>query len=609
MIQGDLLAAMRPDKVVDWTPPEPPDLTGIDSLSLDLETTGLRWWAGDRPIGAAVATPDGRRWYLPWGHREGNLDEGTVKRWFKEQLKHKKLSNLNARFDNHMAYEWGVDLEAQKCTWTDVGHQVALLDDHRRQFNLEGIAQDYLGVGKVDLLEARVEITKLAEHHAGEVAEYAMRDVDLVDRLLPVLGKQLDLEELGKVKALEDDVIFVVCEMERNAAPIDTDLLKRWVIEAENSYIKTLLKIYEFTDVKVNPDSRVEMEKLFKKVGLENQFITATGAASFSEEALEAISAQNDDPRVGEILDLVLHARKLDSLRSKYIDKYVRTVGEDRLLRYALHQLRADEGGTVSGRFSSSGIKVNGITYGCNIQQVPAVEKQRAQMGDEFTIRRLFKAGQGLVLSADAAQIEYRLFAHYLNDPKVLQAYVTDPRTNFHKLVHKFIAVYKAAILYKVVKNTNFCKVYGGGTKKIAQTAGISIAEAEELQRLYDQIIPGCSALINRASRAAESRGYVRTLLGRRSRFPDGQRLHKALNGIIQGGAADLMKMKLVELHRERKHTGLLMRYTVHDEVVGDVPDLEAAAKVQEILDRQSIELRVPILWDVATGETWADAA
>jgi DNA polymerase-1 len=609
MIQGDLLAAMRPDKVVDWTPPDPPDLTGVDSFSLDFETTGLKWWASDKPIGAAVATPDGRRWYLPWGHRAGNLDEGTVKRWFQEQVRGKKLSNLNARFDNHMAYKWGVDLEAQHCTWTDVGHQVALLDDHRRQFNLEGIAQDYLGVGKVDLLEAHVEITKLAEHHAGEVAEYAMRDVELVDHLLPVLKKQLDLEELGKVKALEDDVIFVVCEMERNAAPMDTELLKRWVVEAENAYIKTLLRIHEITDVKVNPDSRIEMEKLFKKLGLENQFITATGMASFSEEALEIISAQNDDPRVGEVLDLVLHARKLDSLRSKYIDKYSGTVGPDGLLRYALHQLRADEGGTVSGRFSSSGIKVNGETIGCNIQQVPAVEKQRAQMGDEFTIRRLFRAGQGLVLSADAAQIEYRLFAHYLNDANVLQAYVDDPRTNFHKLVHKFITPHNESILYKVVKNTNFAFVYGAGPKKIAQTAGISLAATEELLRLYDRLIPGARQLIDRASRAAESRGYVRTLLGRRSRFPNGQRLHKALNGIIQGGAADLMKLKLVELHRERKHTGLLMRYTVHDEVVGDVPDIEAATRVQEILDRQSIELRVPILWDVATGETWADAA
>jgi DNA polymerase I-like protein with 3'-5' exonuclease and polymerase domains len=107
---------------------------------------------------------------------------------------------------------------------------------------------------------------------------------------------------------------------------------------------------------------------------------------------------------------------------------------------------------------------------------------------------------------------------------------------------------------------------------------------------------------------AAEHRGYVKTILGRRSRFPDKKRIHKALNCIVQGSSTgDYMKMKLVELHRERKRTGFVMRAPVHDEVIGDVPDQESAKMVTEILDRQSLDLRVPILWETVTGSHWGE--
>jgi DNA polymerase I-like protein with 3'-5' exonuclease and polymerase domains len=613
LTQGSLLPAMYPDRQHDWRPEPPPSLDGITDIRLDFETTGLRWWDGDRPVGAAVAVPDGRRWYLPWGHHGGNLDEATCRRWFEREVRDKRITNINAPFDNNIAHVWGVDLEAQGCTWHDVAHDVALLDDHRHQrgqhpFSLESIAQDFLGEGK---LSARIDIHNMADHHAAEVAAYAMRDVDLVDRLVPVLRKQIIAEELEKVAALEDDVIFVVCEMERNAAPLDVELLRRERAELETAYVNIIRHVYDETGVRVNPNSSDDLSKLFRRLGIEITALTATGKPSFTEQVLDDVALATGN----EIIEYVIDARKLDSLKDKYYDKYDATVGPDRLLRYALHQLRADEGGTVSGRFSSSaktGTYPNGKRWkvGANIQQVPAVEKQRAQTGDRFLVRRLFRAATGQKLvSFDAAQIELRIFAHYLKDPKIIEAYRRDPHTNFHKLVHKFLTEFNPDILYKVVKNTNFAFTYGAGPDKLALTAGITRSAVDALLRLYDTVIPGASALIRRASHVAETRGFVKTLLGRRSRFPDQQRLHKALNGIIQGGAADLLKMKLVEVHRARKKTGFLMRYTVHDELVGDVPDEESARLVLEILDTQSVGLRVPILWEMGVGDTWADCA
>jgi DNA polymerase-1 len=103
-------------------------------------------------------------------------------------------------------------------------------------------------------------------------------------------------------------------------------------------------------------------------------------------------------------------------------------------------------------------------------------------------------------------------------------------------------------------------------------------------------------------------RGYVKTALGRRSRFPTEYKIHKALNAIIQGTAADIMKAKLVELHEQRKALDFTMRMTVHDEVTGDVADDVAAAKIDALLNTQRTQLRVPILWETGTGQTWADA-
>ena len=133
----------------DWSPPEPPSLDGIDRIELDCETNGLRWWDGDLPIGIGIGTPDGIYRYLPWGHAGGNLSEETVKRWAQRELRNKQIFNLNIKFDNHHLYRWGVDLEAQGCTISDVGHRAALLDDHRRHFDLEALSQDLLGKGKL----------------------------------------------------------------------------------------------------------------------------------------------------------------------------------------------------------------------------------------------------------------------------------------------------------------------------------------------------------------------------------------------------------------------------------------------------------------------------
>ena len=599
-------------------PGSPPCLDGVDDLAFDCETDGLRWWEGDRPIGCSITLPEGTAVYLPWGHKGGgNLDEAVVKRWAQRELRGKHLTGLNIRFDVHHFREWGVDLEAQGCTFSDVGHYAALLDDHRRRFNLDSLVQDYLGLEKVG---KELDATRMASYHAGEVAPRAEADVWQVRDLRAKMWPLLDQQGLQQVRQLEDEVIPVVCEMERNGTLIDQELLEKWIHDTQQDFERCLWAIYRDTGLSIDPGKNESKERLFKHLGKHIEH-TANGAPSFTDAILKAVNHPT--------IEHLRRAVKLKSLRSKYLLKYRDAIGSDGVLRYALHQLRAEkddtgQAGTISGRFSSSAI-TRGV--GVNIQQVMKVAKQALSFGDQYLIRQLHVPESGLWLSADAMQIEYRMFASYAGTPSVLQAYEKDPLLSFHKLIWEMIKPFKPDITYRQQKDLNFAKIYAAGIVKLARMLEfISESEAEDLRRMratrghpklaqaveveqiYARELPEVAPLLRKASNLAAERGYIKTLLGRRMRFPNGQRLHKALNGIIQGGAADVNKQKLIELHRERKQTGFKMRFTVHDEVDGDCPDAESAKRVGEILDRQSFpSLKVPILWDISTGKNWKD--
>jgi DNA polymerase-1 len=621
-----------------WIPKEPPCLDGIVDIQIDTETNGLRWWDGNRPIGISICLPEGSTQYLPWGHRGGNLDEETVKRWAQRELRGKRITNLNTRFDVHMLREWGVDLEAQGNEVSDVGHYAALLDDHRQKFSLDAIMKDYLGREKVG---KELNAENMADYHAGDVAPRAEGDVRGVHDLIEVMWPKLTAEGLHRVRKLEDEIIYVVCEMEKNGSPIDLELLEKWIGESGRKLDGYLQKIYHAVGFHVNPDSPKDMDRVWEKLELPTTAWTKGGEdgskkrPSYTDLVLKAV----DNPIVQDIR----MAGKLASLRSKYLCRDKVVISPNGIMRYALHQLRSEKeegypgaAGTVTGRFSSTAV-ISG-KEGVNIQQRMKVAKQRVAWGfdenddthdDEiYPIRKLHIPKSGRWLSSDAMQIEYRIFANYANNPVVLEAYAKDPMTKFHNLVLEMLRPYKPDLTYRRCKDCNFAKVYGAGLKKLALMLEFitpdvyedlktsrahddhpKLAKAKEIDDLYNRLLPEVKPLLRRASNLAESRGYVQTVMGRRSRFPDKYRLHKAFNSVDQGSGADIMKQKLVELHRERKYTGLLLRFTVHDEVNGDAQETTTAARVAEILNSQSFPTlaRVPILWDTETGANWAE--
>lgn len=590
-MQTSLFSSIVPPLDTGWRPSAPPDLsqfTSEDPIFFDTETSGLNWRGGDRPVGIALALPNGQSHYIPFGHNGGNLDEARVKEWARTELRFKHLVGLNLKFDFHMMREWGVDLEEQENVATDVSHMAALIDDNRRKFSLEALSQHYLGRGKVEGLD----VTKMVEYHSSSVQTYARRDAELTRDLYYELMPIIQREDLNRVLQLESDVLWPTLEMEKNATPIDVELLQKWIKEAEQKRLRLLWEIHRETGVNFSPAKTSSWVELYQKRGIKITHYTEDGKPSFED----AIVAKETDP----VVHLARKAKKLTGIQSKYLHPYADELTDDCHLPFQLHQLRADEGGTVTGRFSSSNV---------NIQQVMAVAKQKETLGDDFIIRNLFVPKSGQWLSADAMQIEYRLFAHYSCAPKILEEYTRNPLVSYHQVVWDMVRPYKEDIPYKSVKNLNFAKLYGAGIQKIAEMLGVPLATAKMFVSAYDQAFPEVRALLQHAARTAESRRYVKTIAGRRSRFVDRRRLHKALNCVIQGSAADVNKQKIVDLHSQRKKTGFVMRMTVHDEVCGDSPDQKCTEMVTKILNEQSFDTKVPILWDVNTGSSWGACA
>lgn len=566
--------------------------------------------------GISICTPDKKKYYFPVGHRAGgNLDENAVKRWARNELRGRHLCILNAKGDYQVMTHWGVDFEELDCKLHDPAFKAALLDENRRRYNLEELSQDILGKGKVD---SGVRPTDIFDCSASEIGPYAENDALLHLELDLAQEPEIAKQDLGRVCDLEDQLIICTASMESTGAKIDVAKLDRWIKEVEQAHQEAVLSIWRATGLKVNPNSPKDLRSVFDILHLEYPRFEEElgGDVTFGEDYI----SQVDHP----VVRACIAARKLHSLNSKYLKKYRRLLDLNNILRYTLHQLRGDEYGTVTGRYASSGGRDQ---KGCNIQQVMKVENQLEEEEiAAWIVRELFIPEEGSdYVAADASQIEFRWFAHYSKSERLIREYNLDPTMDFHQLVANLLGQKR-----KDAKHNNFGKLYTMGIPKLARKLGLHcncgcpvdfqwdrkkhtdscrIHKAFDIADQYDERFPEAKALTKEAMNVAKNRKYVRTRMGRRRRYPDGQRLHTALNAIIQGTAADTLKVKLLETFRNRRFLTILLRATVHDELDGDIQNRERAKDFKELLEApdERISCRVPLLWDVVVGRNWKE--
>jgi DNA polymerase-1 len=609
--------------------PQPFSLEKHEKVYLDIETTGLEMYNGDTVIGVSVGVEvsptESHMRYFPVGHRQGpNLPKSAVYQWLRKELKGKTITGHNiGGFDLPFLRHEGLNLIPDN-TFSDTMHAAILDNPTAPGYSLDRVAKRYLGdeYGKVQGLDKE----KLADYHPAEVGSYAEQDTRLCWMLEPVLYGHLRKRELLRVFELECQTIRPVVEMQANGLRFDYTKAKAWIDLAQTDLKEVesglaglnynsgkqiqpkcdeLGIIYPWNWSCPNP----ECEEAFPSYKQDKPFICwkcklemKAGSPHFGKKFLSKI----DHPFV----KTVRKARQLHKLLHTFLIPWVENIDPTNpILRYTLNQLRErdEQGGStgaVSGRFSCAG-----MGSGAQPQQIWATENQIAEIGDSYLLRSLFIPEEGKqFMSLDASQIEFRLFAHYSENAELIREYNENPKVDFHQLVAE--KVLRGLLPRKKAKNVNFGTLYNMGVPKFAREMNVSIKEAQEMFDTYNQYFPAAKELRDKEKRKAQVGSPTLTLLGRRFDWLDPamrKKCYVALNRLIQGSAADIMKLALVKCYNGNYLD--CMRLTVHDEVDGDISRLEQAQDLKHDLEDPKFldgVLKVPLIWEETIGKSWS---
>jgi len=610
----------------DWNiPTEFPDLSGYSQIAVDLETKdpniktqGPGWARKDgHIIGIAVAAGDFKG-YFPLRHQNGhNLDPTMTMRWLKAQMSTPDIDKImhNATYDAGWMRAEGVEVQGRIIDTMITG---ALVNENRWSFGLDAMARDYVGIRKDEKLlkaaaqewgiDPKAEMWQLPPKYVGA---YAEQDAVATLKLWEALKIQLEKQDLWAIWELETGLIPCLLDMRTNGVRVDLEKADRnkKLIQKRSSELRQEIKKSAGVDVDIWASASVA--KMFDKLGLEYPR-TEAGAASFTKAYL------NSHPH--EACQSLVKLREFDKADSTFIDSILKHEHNGRI-HTELHSTRRDEGGTVTGRFSSSNP---------NLQQIPARDKEIKKL-----IRGLFIPEEGTKWgSFDYSSQEPRLLVHFaasmppnMQDP-VLQTIVEEFNTGDVDL-HQIVADL-AGITRKQAKTVNLGIMYGMGVAKLANQMAITADEAKTIIRDHREKVPFVKQLADIASKRAGKNGQIRTLLGRLCRFDmwepstfgynkplpieEAEEVYggmgqlrraftyKALNRLIQGSAADQTKKAMLDCY----NAGLTPMLTVHDELCFNVESDEQAAQIKEIMET-GVPLKVPSKIDQELKDNWGE--
>ena len=605
----------------EWIEPEEyPDLRQYDEIAVDLETrdpdlkskgSGSVIGNGE-VVGIAVAVP-GRKFYFPIAHGEGpNMDRKKTLEWFKDTMACDAIKIFhNAMYDVCWIRKLGIKING---LIVDTMIAASLVDENRFQYSLNALGWDYLGHGKSEV--ALVEAAKsrgldpkadMWQLPAMEVGAYAEKDAELTLELWQMMKKEIIHQDIESIFNLETDLFPCLVDMKFKGVRVDVQrahILKKQLASQEENL---LLEVKKETGIETQIWAARSIAKVFDKLSLPYERTEKSQAPSFTKNFLQ----EHKHPLVNKIAK----AREINKAHTTFIDTIIRYEHKGRI-HADINQIRSDQGGTVTGRFSYSNP---------NLQQLPARNKDLGPM-----IRSLFLPDEGCTWGCfDYSQQEPRLVVHYASLYKfpsvydVVDAYNNDSTTDFHQIVADM-----AQIPRSQAKVINLGLFYGMGKTKLQAELGVTKEKAEELFNQYHARVPFVKQITNAASNRAQERGQIRTLLGRLCRFylwePNSFGMHKALphedalkehgpgikraytykalNKLIQGSAADMTKKCMLELYKE----GIIAHIQIHDELDLSVESPEHAKKIIEIMEN-AVKLEVPNKVDYESGETWGD--
>ena len=634
---------VRPDG---WKPHEDlPELHGLVAVDLETKDVGLAegrgtsWYRHDGGFicGAAIATED-RAFYLPMRHCEGNIDPDRVMRWLKAQLEKPDVEAVycNGPYDLGWLSRDGV---VPARLPHDVQIQAALLDEYKLNYSLDALGREYLGEGKADaafkkacLYGGLIDPMSHMDLVPAWLAEaYALQDVRLTLRLRRHLGTQVIEQQLEQIYDLERECALAAVDMKAMGVRVDLDQVERTrqrFVARRDEYIQL---VHELTKVHVHPNDTLSIIQALK---VENPDVSLprtekTGKESIAADVLDSLPAT-------PVVDALQWMRKYEKAIATTLDGMLKHVYRGRIHADFTPLRRVDEtgsGGASTGRFSSSNP---------NLQNIPI---RQPEIG--LPIRACFVPDEGCDWGKlDYASQEPRLTIHYaaLEGLKgawaMVRRFRENPLTDLHletalimfghtRETWEMLDKGQRRVLRQRAKVINLALAYGAGGGNIADQLGLPKVRASfekdgrvirywaagpEAQKLLDRhakAVPFMKKLQALAKERAEEHGRVRTILGRLSRFKSFgggsfARTHKALNSLIQGSAADQMKMALVLLRREK----ICVPLSVHDEGDLSVPRGAAAfiARVKQVME-EAVPLVLPVVAEVKLGANWAEVS
>ena len=617
---------MNQGKELTWNiPPDFPDLTMYKQIAIDLETCdpnltrlGPGWARKDGYIvGIAVAAGDWEGYY-PIRHANGhNMDAKIALKWLKKQMATPHIDKImhNATYDLGWLRAEGVEVQGRIIDTMITG---AVVDENRFSYSLNNLGRDYLAERKDEKLlrvaaaewglDPKAEMYKLPPEFVGR---YAEQDAGMTLRLWERLKVELENQDLWNIWNLETSLIPMMCDMRQLGVRVDLDKADKAKKFLKSKVQELHLEIHRQTGVKVEPWAAASVATVFEELGL-NYPKTESGSPSFTKQYLSA--------HAHPVAQMIVKLREFDKADSTFIDTILKHEHNGRI-HCEFHQLRSDDGGTVTGRFSSSNP---------NLQQIPARDPEIKKL-----IRGLFIPEEGTKWgSFDYSSQEPRLLVHFAASlkgehkhplvDKIVDEYHTGD-VDLHQMVADI-----AGISRKEAKVVNLGIMYGMGKGKLAAQLDISPDDAGDLLATHREKVPFVKNLAELATQQAAKTGQIRTLLGRRCRFhlwePTsfgynkplpyeeaikvyGQPLrraftYKALNKLIQGSAADQTKKAMADCYAE----GLLPMLTVHDELCFSVEGDDQARRIKDIMENGlSDVLKVPSKVDDELKDNWGE--
>ena len=624
----DLVARMELGESLDpdWNiPSEYPDLRGYKSIAVDLETRdpniqtlGPGWARNDGNIvGIAVAAGD-YKGYFPIRHQNGhNLDPDMTMRWFKKQMATPDIQKVmhNATYDAGWLRAEGVEVQGKLI---DTMIAAPLVNENRFSYSLNNLGRDYIDMRKDERMlraaakdwgiDPKADMWKLPPKFVGA---YAEQDALMTLKLWEYLQIELSKDELGHIFELETSLIPMMLDMRAKGVRVDLDKAARVKKDLEGKAQQVHKNIKDKTGVDIQPWASASVQKMFEALNLQYP-TTDAGAPSFTKQYLSS--------HPHEMCQQLVRLRELDKASSTFVESILRHEHKGRI-HCEFHQLRSDDGGTVTGRFSSSNP---------NLQQIPARDPEI-----KAAIRGLFIPEEGEKWgSFDYASQEPRLLVHFAASmPDNLRHPMVDTIVEeYHKGdvdLHQMVAD-MAGISRKEAKTVNLGIMYGMGVGKLANQLSITNDEAKQLLETHRQKVPFVKQLASIATQQGSTKGQIRTLLGRKCRFhlweprsfgynkplPHDQAqaeygmgirrafTYKALNKLIQGSAADQTKQAMADCYKE----GLLPLLTVHDELCFSIESDEQAARIKDIMENGLNDvLLVPSRVDQELGDNWGE--